>query len=75
MNRLSRMDHTILVSGQHFLSVRQFYDFMNNLQSEVMELEFNEFARGKWRITELEFAEMLLRYTGAYDQARNLSFI
>ena len=69
------MDHTILVSGQHFLSVRQFYDFMNNLQSEVMELEFNEFARGKWRITELEFAEMLLRYTGAYDQARNLSFI
>ena len=58
-----------------FLSGRQFYDFMNNLQSEVMELEFNEFARGKWRITELEFAEMLLRYTGAYDQARNLSFI
>ena len=54
------------------MSVRQFYDFMNNLQSEVMELEFNEFARGKWRITELEFAEMLLRYTGAYDQAWNL---
>ena len=45
---------------------------MNNLQSEVMELEFNEFARGKWRITEIEFAEMLLRYTGAYDQAWNL---
>ena len=45
---------------------------MNNLQSEVMELEFNEFARGKWRITELEFAEMLLRYTGAYDQAWSL---
>ena len=47
---------------------------MNNLQSEVMELEFNEFARGKWRITELEFAEMLLRYTGAYDQAWTLFF-
>ena len=47
---------------------------MNNLQSEVMELEFNEFARGKWRITEIEFAEMLLRYTGAYDQAWNLIF-
>ena len=48
---------------------------MNNLQSEVMELEFNEFARGKWRITELEFAEMLLRYTGAYDQAWKLFLI
>ena len=33
----------------------------------VLELEFNEFARGKWEITELEFAEMLMRYTDSWD--------
>ena len=33
----------------------------------VLELEFNQFARGKWEITELEFAEMLMRYTDSWD--------
>lgn len=36
---------------------------MENLQTEVLELEFNEFARGMPTITEEEFAEILLRYT------------
>merc|ERR1711953_162214 len=53
--------------GTGSISHDQFYDFMHNLQSEVLELEFNEFARGKWEITELEFAEMLMRYTDSWD--------
>lgn len=36
---------------------------MENLQTEVLELEFNEFARGMPTITEEEFAKVLLRYT------------
>ena len=37
--------------------------FMDNLQTEVLELEFNEFSRGLENITEEEFAQILLRYT------------
>ena len=37
--------------------------FMENLQTEVLELEFNEFAKGMPTITEEEFAYILLRYT------------
>ena len=40
-----------------------------------MELEFNEFARGKWEITELEFAEMLMRYTDSYDMEEQMKAI
>jgi hypothetical protein len=36
---------------------------MENLQTEVLELEFNEFARGLHKITEVDFAKILLRYT------------
>ncbi len=36
---------------------------MTNVQTEVLELEFNEFARGMPTITEVEFAHILLRYT------------
>ena len=36
---------------------------MENLQTEVLELEFNEFAKGMPTITEEEFAYILLRYT------------
>jgi len=61
--------------GQSQITHQQFYDFMHNLQSEVLELEFNAFARGKWEITELEFAEMLLRYTDVWDMESQLEGI
>jgi len=61
--------------GQGTLTHEQFFDFMYNLQSEVLELEFNEFARGKWEITELEFAEMLMRYTDSYDMDEQMKQI
>ena len=37
--------------------------FMENLQTEVLELEFNEFSRGMPTISEVEFAQIMLRYT------------
>ena len=36
---------------------------MDNLQTEVLELEFHEFSRGMPTISEEEFAKILLRYT------------
>ncbi|KAJ8882959.1 hypothetical protein PR048_014798 [Dryococelus australis] len=36
---------------------------MENLQSEVLELEFHEFSKGHDTITEVDFAKILLRYT------------
>jgi fructoselysine-6-P-deglycase FrlB-like protein len=36
---------------------------MDNLQTEVLELEFGEFSHGMKTITEVEFAQILLRYT------------
>lgn len=36
---------------------------MENLQTEVLELEFNEFSKGSTTISEIDFAKLLLRYT------------
>lgn len=35
---------------------------MENLQSEVLELEFIEYSKGKAIISEVDFARILLRY-------------
>lgn len=36
---------------------------MDDLQTEVLELEFHEFSKGKNTISESDFARILLRYT------------
>jgi hypothetical protein len=36
---------------------------MENLQTEVLEIEFTEFSHGFKTISDLNFAEILLRYT------------
>jgi hypothetical protein len=36
---------------------------MENLQTEVLELEFHEFSKGHDTISEVDFAKILLRYT------------
>ena len=36
---------------------------MNNLQTEVLQMEYDEFAKGAQTITEVDFARILLRYT------------
>ncbi|XP_055378620.1 calcium uptake protein 3, mitochondrial isoform X2 [Condylostylus longicornis] len=49
--------------GSKDLYYEGFHKFMDNLQTEVLELEFSEFAKGKQSITEVDFAKILLRYT------------
>lgn len=50
-------------SGREVLRYEEFQKFMENLQREVVELEFHEFSKGADRISELDFAKILLRYT------------
>lgn len=49
--------------GNQDLHYEGFYKFMDNLQTEVLELEFYEFSKGNVAITEVDFAKILLRYT------------
>ncbi|BFZ14767.1 hypothetical protein BsWGS_17806 [Bradybaena similaris] len=61
-------DTTLLVhffgrSGKDVLKYQDFHRFMENLQSEVIELEFLEFSKGMSTISEVSFAKILLRYT------------
>ena len=48
--------------GQDLINYEQFARFMLNLQTEVLELEFHEFSRGLDKISELDFAKIMLRY-------------
>lgn len=48
--------------------------FMEDLQREVLEIEFNEFSKGMNKITSIEFAEILLRYTD-FDNEKRLRLI
>ncbi|XP_033743592.1 calcium uptake protein 3, mitochondrial-like isoform X4 [Pecten maximus] len=61
-------DTTLLIhffgpKGKQALKYEDFHRFMENLQSEVIELEFVEFSKGMATITEEDFAHILLRYT------------
>lgn len=49
--------------GDRDLRYEGFYKFMDELQTEVLELEFSEFSKGNLQITEVDFAKILLRYT------------
>jgi len=49
--------------GSGDLKFSQFCSFMNNLQTEVLHMEFGEFSKGAETISELDFARILLRYT------------
>ncbi|XP_078684335.1 calcium uptake protein 3, mitochondrial-like isoform X2 [Branchiostoma floridae x Branchiostoma belcheri] len=69
-------DTTLLVhlfgaKGKDDLNFQEFYKFMDNLQTEILELEFLEFARGMPTISEIEFAQILLRYTHLPDAAHD----
>ncbi|XP_070395285.1 calcium uptake protein 3, mitochondrial isoform X4 [Dermacentor albipictus] len=62
------VDTTLLVhlfgkKGSDTLKYDDFHRFMDNLQTEVLELEFTEFSRGMPTISEVDFARILLRYT------------
>ncbi|XP_063241389.1 calcium uptake protein 3, mitochondrial isoform X5 [Bacillus rossius redtenbacheri] len=68
LQRRHVVDTTLLIhffgkKGQDELKYEGFHKFMENLQSEVLELEFHEFSKGHETITEVDFAKILLRYT------------
>ncbi|XP_055033639.2 calcium uptake protein 3, mitochondrial isoform X3 [Misgurnus anguillicaudatus] len=61
-------DTTLLVhffgrKGKSELNFDDFYRFMDNLQTEVLEIEFLSYSRGMTTISEEDFARILLRYT------------
>ncbi|KZC14651.1 EF-hand domain-containing family member A2 [Dufourea novaeangliae] len=59
----SLMIHFFGKDGNVELKYEDFKCFMENLQQEVLELEFHEYSKGRDTITELDFAKILLRYT------------
>ncbi|WAQ97959.1 MICU2-like protein [Mya arenaria] len=63
-------DGNQIVDKKEFLVLESFFTlppserkFMENLQTEVIELEFLEFSKGMQTISEEDFARILLRYT------------
>jgi len=77
LQKRGEINTTLLVhlfgkQGQNELNFADFITFMENLQTEVLELEFLEFSKGLNTISELDFAKILLRYTqldlDAYDE-------
>uniref|UniRef100_A0A914DMU6 EF-hand domain-containing protein n=1 Tax=Acrobeloides nanus TaxID=290746 RepID=A0A914DMU6_9BILA len=64
----AKQDTTILVhlfgqNGQNSLSFDKFQEFYRNLQQELIEIEFQEFSRGKTEISPVDFARLVLRYS------------
>ncbi|XP_075226926.1 mitochondrial calcium uptake 3 isoform X2 [Lycorma delicatula] len=68
LQRRHVVDTTLIVhffgpTGDNELKYEGFRRFMENLQTEVLEMEFNEFSKGAPTISEMDFARILLRYT------------
>ncbi|XP_075999596.1 calcium uptake protein 3, mitochondrial isoform X3 [Genypterus blacodes] len=53
--------------GKAELKFEEFYKFMDNLQTEVLEIEFLSYSKGLATISEEDFARILLRYTNVDD--------
>ncbi|KAL1131626.1 hypothetical protein AAG570_011240 [Ranatra chinensis] len=76
LQRRHMVDTTLIIhffgdKGKNELQYEGFRKFMDDLQTEVLELEFHVFSKGKNTISEIDFAKILLRYThldtDAYD--------
>ncbi|XP_048365640.1 calcium uptake protein 3, mitochondrial isoform X1 [Sphaerodactylus townsendi] len=70
-------DTTLLVhffgkKGKAELNFEDFYRFMDNLQTEVLEIEFLSYSNGMTTISEEDFAHILLRYTNVENTASYL---
>ncbi|KAK2815912.1 hypothetical protein Q5P01_026379 [Channa striata] len=62
------IDTTLLIhffgkKGKAELTFDDFYRFMDNLQTEVLEIEFLTYSKGMTTISEEDFAKILLRFT------------
>ncbi|XP_006781871.1 calcium uptake protein 3, mitochondrial isoform X2 [Neolamprologus brichardi] len=53
--------------GKAELKFEDFYKFMDNLQTEVLEIEFLSYSKGMPTIGEEDFAQVLLCYTNVED--------
>ncbi|CAG0893971.1 unnamed protein product [Darwinula stevensoni] len=72
LSRAESVPTTLLVhffgrGGKGELTFDDFKKFMENLQTEVLELEFQEYSRGREVISETDFARILLRYTSFHS--------
>ncbi|XP_035709215.1 calcium uptake protein 3, mitochondrial isoform X2 [Folsomia candida] len=68
LQRRHMVDTTLLVhffgpKGNREIKYEDFRKFMEDLQTEVQELEFHEFSKGLDFISQVDFAKILLRYT------------
>ncbi|XP_072762532.1 calcium uptake protein 3, mitochondrial-like isoform X2 [Anoplolepis gracilipes] len=68
LQRRHAVDTTLMIhffgkDGTNELRYEDFKCFMENLQHEILELEYHEFSKGLSTINELDFAKILLRYT------------
>ncbi|XP_039247565.2 calcium uptake protein 3, mitochondrial-like isoform X2 [Styela clava] len=54
--------------GDETLSFEDFYQFMDDLQTEVLEIEFLTYSHGMPTISEEDFAHVLLRFTDILDE-------
>jgi len=68
LQRRHLVDTTLLVhffgpKGKREIRYEDFKKFMEDLQTEVQELEFHEFSKGLDTISQVDFAKILLRYT------------
>ncbi|XP_073439711.1 calcium uptake protein 3, mitochondrial isoform X6 [Dendrobates tinctorius] len=74
----SSMIHTTLLvhffgkKGKIELNFEDFYRFMDNLQTEVLEIEFLSYSKGMSTISEEDFARILLRYTNVENTSSYL---
>ncbi|KAM7000588.1 calcium uptake protein 3, mitochondrial isoform 2-T2 [Tautogolabrus adspersus] len=53
--------------GKAELKFEDFYQFMDNMQTEMLEIEFLSYSKGLPTISEEDFARILLRYTNVDD--------
>ncbi|XP_032080135.1 LOW QUALITY PROTEIN: calcium uptake protein 3, mitochondrial [Thamnophis elegans] len=70
-------DTTLLIhffgkKGKAELNFEDFYRFMDNLQTEVLEIEFLSYSNGMTTISEEDFAHILLRYTNVENTSSYL---
>ncbi|CAF3582239.1 unnamed protein product [Rotaria sordida] len=60
--------------GHDTLKYTEFKRFMENLQMEILEIEFNEYSHGFKTISDLSFTEILLRYTNFDHDTKKFIF-
>ncbi|XP_072426142.1 calcium uptake protein 3, mitochondrial isoform X4 [Chiloscyllium punctatum] len=74
------VDTTLLVHffgrrGKAELNFDDFYKFMDNIQTEILETEFLSYSKGMTTISEEDFARILLRYTNVDNTSTYLESV